>query len=203
MKRREQAEWRREQLLDAALQVFAEKGTDGASVKDIAAAAGATQGLLYHYFASKDALVEALLRERGFLEQLRQLLASAADRPAAVMLPEMVREYRGVLADNSALVSLFFSASTNRHVRGAMLEFVAEGQRLLTEYLDARVAAGELRPHNTRLLAQTLLAQTLLAAVATNQYMNAGTDPEEIVDLFLNGAAARSIPAGLETSERT
>lgn len=198
MKRREQAEWRREQLLDAALQVFAEKGTDGASVKDIAAAAGATQGLLYHYFASKDALIEALLRERGFLEQLRKLLASAADRPAAVMLPEMVREYRGVLADNSALVSLFFSASTNRHVRGAMLEFVAEGQRLLTEYLDARVAAGELRPHTTR-----LFAQTLLAAVATNQYMNAGTDPEEIVDLFLNGAAARSIPTGLETSERS
>ena len=198
MRRSEQAEWRRERLLDAALQVFAEKGTDGASVKDIAEAAGVTQGLLYHYFEGKDALVETLLRERGFLEQLRELLATSAGRPAAVMLPELVREYRGVLAENTGLVSLFYSASTNRHVRAAMLEFVAEGQRLLTEYLDARVAAGELRAHNTR-----LFAQTLLAAVATNQYMGADTDPEQIVDLFLNGATARSNPGARETSERS
>lgn len=198
MRRREQAEWRREQLLDAALKVFAEKGTDGASVKDIAAAAGVTQGLLYHYFEGKDALLETLLRERGFLQQLRNQLAAAAGRPAAVILPEIVREYRSVLAENTELVSLFFSASTNRHVRAAMLDFVAEGQRLLTEYLDARVAAGELRAHNTR-----LFAQTLLAAVATNQYMGGDTDPEQIVDLFLNGATARSNPAPHDTSERS
>jgi TetR/AcrR family transcriptional regulator, cholesterol catabolism regulator len=198
VRRREQAEWRREQLLDAALKVFAEKGTDGASVKDIAAAAGVTQGLLYHYFESKDALLETLLRERGFLQQLRNQLAAAAGRPAAVILPEIVREYRSVLAENTDLVSLFFSASTNRHVRAAMLEFVAEGQRLLTEYLDARVGAGELRAHNTR-----LFAQTLLAAVATNQYMGGDTDPEQIVDLFLNGATARSNPAAHDTSERS
>lgn len=198
MRRREQAEWRREQLLDAALKVFAEKGIDGASVKVIAAAAGVTQGLLYHYFEGKDALVETLLRERGFLQQLRKHLAAAAGRPAAVILPEIVREYRSVLAENTGLVSLFFSASTNRHVRAAMLEFVAEGQRLLTEYLDARVAAGELRAHNTR-----LFAQTLLAAVATNQYMGADTDPAQIVDLFLNGATARSNSAAHDTSERS
>ena len=198
MRRREQAEWRRERLLDAALQVFAEKGTDGASVKDIAAAAGVTQGLLYHYFEGKDALIETLLRERGFLQQLRTLLATAAGRPAAVTLPEVVREYRAVLAENTRLVSVFFSASNNRHVRAAMLEFVAEGQRLLSEYLDARIAAGELRAHNTR-----LFAQMLLAAVATNQYMGADTDPEQIIDLFLNGATARSEPAAHDTPERS
>jgi AcrR family transcriptional regulator len=186
-KRREQAEWRRERLLDAALEVFVAKGCDGASVKDIAAAAGVTQGLLYHYFEGKDALLETLLRERGFLHQLRATLATAAGRPAAVVLPDMVRAYRRVLVDNTGLVTLFFSASTNRHVRAAMLEFVAEGQRLLTEYLDARVAAGELRPHDTR-----LFAQTLLAAVATNQYMGSDSQPEQLVDLFLNGAAAKS-----------
>jgi AcrR family transcriptional regulator len=184
VKRREQAEWRRERLLDAALEVFVGRGFDGATVKDIAAAAGVTQGLLYHYFPGKDALLETLLRERGFLSQLRETLATAASRPAAVVLPEMVREYRRVLVENAGLVTLFFSAGTNRHVRDAMLEFVAEGQRLLTDYLDARVAAGELRLHDTR-----LFAQTLLAAVATNQYMNADTQPGQLVDLFLNGAA--------------
>jgi TetR/AcrR family transcriptional regulator, cholesterol catabolism regulator len=183
VKRREQAEWRREQLLDAALEVFVSKGIDRATVKDIAQAAGVTPGLLYHYFDSKDTLLATLLEERSFLSQLRRQLAGATDRAATVVLPEMVRAYRQVLTENRGLVSLFFSASsTNRHVRTAMGEFVAEGQRLLMDYLDARVAAGELRPHDTR-----LFAQTLLAAVAAGQHMGADTDPDQLVDLLING----------------
>jgi hypothetical protein len=59
-------------------------------------------------------------------------------------------------------------------------------QRLLTDYLDTRVSAGELRTHDSR-----LLAQTLLAAVAVSQHLGADTDPDQLVDLYLNGAAAR------------
>ena len=71
-----------------------------------------------------------------------------------------------------------------------MGEFVAEGQRLLMDYLDARVAAGELRPHDTR-----LFAQTLLAAVAAGQHMGADTDPDKLVDLLINGTTT-SAPRG-------
>ena len=101
----------------------------------------------------------------------------------------MMRDYRQVLAENRRLVSLIFSASsTNRHVRTAMGEFVAEGQRLLMDYLDARVAAGELRPHDTR-----LFAQTLLAAVVAGQHMCADTDPDQLVDLLINGTTASAL----------
>ena len=135
MNRREQAEWRRERLLDAALEAFVSKGIDRATMKDIAQAAGVTPGLLYHYFDGKDTLLATLLEERSFLSKLRRQLAGATDRAATVVLPEMVRAYRQVLTENRGLVSLFFSASsTNRHVRTAMGEFVAEGQRLLVDY---------------------------------------------------------------------
>lgn len=190
MKRREQAQWRRERLLDAALEVFVAKGVDGATVKDVVEAAGVTPGLLYHYFDGKDALLTTLLEERSFLSQLRDQLAAAKDRPAAVVLPELVGNYLQVLAENKGLVSLFFSASsTNLHARAAMGEFVAEGQRLLADYLEARVAAGELRPHDTR-----LFAQTLLASAAASQHMGADTDPSQLVDLFMNGTAAGAVP---------
>lgn len=186
MGRREQAEWRRERLLDAALQVFVEKGIDRATVKDIAAAAEVTPGLLYHYFESKDAVLAALLAERTFLAELRGLLGAAAERPATDVLPELVRGYRKVLADNSGMVALFFGAGlTNERVRQTMAEFVAEGQRLLGAYLDARVAAGELRPHDT-----ALLARTVLTAVPAGERMGQGPDPDQLVDLLLNGAAA-------------
>jgi AcrR family transcriptional regulator len=184
--RRAQARWRRERMLDAALATFVDKGIDGASVKDITAAAGVTQGLLYHYFDSKDALVLAILAERGFLPDLRRLLAGAADRPAGSVLPELAAGFRRLLADHAELVALFFAAGrANPAVRAGLQGFVAEGQRLLADYLASRVAAGELRPHDTR-----AAAQLLLSTVALGQVTGADTDPEAVVDVLLHGLTA-------------
>jgi TetR/AcrR family transcriptional regulator, cholesterol catabolism regulator len=51
--RQEQAQRRREQLIEAALAVFALKGVDGSSIKDIARAAAVTPGLLYTISTAK------------------------------------------------------------------------------------------------------------------------------------------------------
>lgn len=53
----------RESLLKHALEQFAEHGYDGTSVKRIAEAAGLSQGLLYAYFPSKEALLKALFEQ--------------------------------------------------------------------------------------------------------------------------------------------
>jgi AcrR family transcriptional regulator len=184
--RREQAQWRRERLLDAALATFVDKGIDGATVKDITAAAGVTQGLLYHYFDDKDALVQVILHERGFLPQLRRLLAGAPDRPAEVALPALAAGFRRLLADHAELVTLFFAAGrANPAVRAGLQALVTEGQQLLANYLAARVAAGELRPHDTR-----TAAQLLLSTVALGQVTGTDTDPAAVVDLVLHGLTA-------------
>lgn len=52
---------RREEILLAALRVFARKGLAATKISDIAAAAGLSHGLVYHYFESKDAVYAALL----------------------------------------------------------------------------------------------------------------------------------------------
>jgi AcrR family transcriptional regulator len=184
--RRAQARWRRERMLDAALATFVDKGIDGASVKDITAAAGVTPGLLYHYFDGKDALVLAILTERGFLADLRRLLAGAGDRPAESVLPELAAGFRRLLATHAELVALFFAAGrANPAVRAGLQGFVAEGQRLLADYLASRVAAGELRPHDTR-----AAAQLLLSTVALGQVTGADTDPDAVVDVLLHGLTA-------------
>ena len=54
---------RRREILDAAVRVFARKGFHAARVGDIATEAGVAHGLLYHYFASKDELLETVFRE--------------------------------------------------------------------------------------------------------------------------------------------
>ncbi len=57
------AEEKRRLILDAAVRVFARKGFHTSRVGDIAEEAGVAHGLLYHYFASKDEVLETIFRE--------------------------------------------------------------------------------------------------------------------------------------------
>jgi len=54
---------RRRELVDAAVRVFARNGFHGSRVGDIAEEAGVAHGLLYHYFRSKDEVLETIFRE--------------------------------------------------------------------------------------------------------------------------------------------
>jgi TetR/AcrR family transcriptional regulator, cholesterol catabolism regulator len=183
--RQEQAQRRREQLVDAALGVFAAKGVDGTSIKDIAAAASVTPGLLYHYFSSKEALVVAVLEERGFVPQLRELLSERAGEPASVVLPELVKAFDEMLAANADLVAVFFSVSHANAAAGqAMQDFVVTGQSLLASYLQSRADAGEL---DADLVG--VAARTLFAAVAIGHQTGQRVDPDDLVQLILRGLA--------------
>ncbi|WP_319456725.1 MULTISPECIES: TetR/AcrR family transcriptional regulator [unclassified Mycobacterium] len=181
--RREQAQQRREQFIDAALAVFAAKGVDGTSIKDIAEAASVTPGLLYHYFTGKEALIAAVLTERGFTPQLRTLLTERADESASVVLPELVGAFDRMLAANADLVSVFFSEShANASAGGALREFLATGQSLLESYLSSRAAAGELDPELVG-----VAARTLFAAVSIGHRTGQRVEPDQLVQLILNG----------------
>src|ERR671932_847368 len=56
-------EERRRQILEAAVRAFAAKGYHACRVSDIATEAGVAYGLVYHYFGSKDALLQAIFDE--------------------------------------------------------------------------------------------------------------------------------------------
>ncbi|HST14148.1 MAG TPA: TetR/AcrR family transcriptional regulator [Gaiellaceae bacterium] len=80
---------RRQELLDAAVRVFARKGFHAARVDDIAEEAGVAHGLLYHYFRSKDEVLETIFRETW------QLLVAETDRieESGAPLPEQLRRF--------------------------------------------------------------------------------------------------------------
>lgn len=65
---------------DAALRLFVEKGVDGTSIRDVAAAAGVSEGALYRHYDSKDALVWALFAGSftAFARRLDALQAAAS-----------------------------------------------------------------------------------------------------------------------------
>jgi len=111
------AEDKRRLILDAAVRVFARKGFHTCRVDDISEEAGVAHGLLYHYFASKDELLESVFLDTwsGLLDAIRDVEASGAPareqlrQVAAIMLrswkrqPDLVRVLVREIARSPAL----------------------------------------------------------------------------------------------------
>ena len=80
------SEEKRRQILDAAVRVFARKGFHTSRVGDIAEEAGVAHGLLYHYFSSKDEVLETVFRENWGVLLERIQAVEQADEPATEQL---------------------------------------------------------------------------------------------------------------------
>jgi AcrR family transcriptional regulator len=138
---------RREHILETALKLFARHGFDGTSTKQIAQAAGIAEGLIFHYFPTKDDLLNAVLETRhSFIGELRNLLEDAEHKPAAEVLQELATGWLNTLRREKEITLVLFStAQTNPKVGAALKALIAEGVSRLSTYLSARVKAGELR----------------------------------------------------------
>jgi AcrR family transcriptional regulator len=106
----------RQDILEAAAQVFRQKGFHGASMQDIAKAVNLQKPSLYHHVSSKQEILLALL-DRA-LELLLERISpiSMQDIPADKKLQEMIRGYLEILAENTDLsaVLLFEHRSLER-----------------------------------------------------------------------------------------
>jgi TetR/AcrR family transcriptional regulator, fatty acid metabolism regulator protein len=80
------AEEKRRLILDAAVRVFARKGFHTSRVGDIAEEAGVAHGLLYHYFSSKDEVLETIFRENWSALLDRIHAVESSDEPAREQL---------------------------------------------------------------------------------------------------------------------
>lgn len=89
------AEERRNEILDAADELFAQKGFDGTSTNEILEKVGIARGTLYHHFKSKEDIMDALI-ERYSVRLLGAAQNAAADRS----IPVVERMIRVVMALN-------------------------------------------------------------------------------------------------------
>src|SRR5947209_6189974 len=187
-RRAAQAGERRAQLLDAALALFAEQGFERATIKALSEAAGVAQGLVYHYFRSKDELLFTVLERQSFLPELRRLLAVAPDRLASEVLREVAGDFAALLAERESLMRIVARESqTNPRVVAILQRVIEEAVGLLAGYLDARIRAGELRPHDPRVTARALLY--LVVMLRLTRTPADGFLPA-FVDTLLRGVAA-------------
>lgn len=78
-----EADVRKNEILDAAAALFAEKGFDNTSTNNILDAVGIARGTLYHHFKSKEDIMDALIRRQSTL-LLEQARRAAEDKSVSV-----------------------------------------------------------------------------------------------------------------------
>jgi AcrR family transcriptional regulator len=134
-RRREPPEVRREQLLDAAAQVFLDRGLAQATIADVAEAAGLAKGTVYLYFDSKSVLLTAL-RARytsQWLAQSGRLDAPPGRGGYRQQLRSFLGEMYDFCAGNQRLHHLLFHAAEVsedeplERARADLLRFVTRG----------------------------------------------------------------------------
>jgi TetR/AcrR family fatty acid metabolism transcriptional regulator len=188
---------KREAILRAAIDVFAERGFFNAQVADVARAAGVAAGTVYLYFRSKDDLLVSIF-ERTMRETLSDGRTAVArlDDPAE-RLRCFARMHLAMLGRDRNLAIVFqvelrqsikfmerFSSTLLREYLGQIRTAIAEGQQ-----------RGVFRPD----LDTTAAAKMFFGALdemATNWILSRRrrsleSDADLVVDLFLNGARAR------------
>jgi AcrR family transcriptional regulator len=147
---------KRRQILDGAGKVFMDLGFDGASMGEIARAAGVSKGTLYVYFADKNRLFEAIVEREAF-EQRKLDFDFDPDRDVATTLREFGQAYIELLCrpgGGSAIRTVMAIAERMPEVGRRFYEHVLEKtiSRLAT-YLEARVAAKDLAIDDCQLAA--------------------------------------------------
>lgn len=139
--------WRRrpadrpEEILAAALQVFAERGLAGARMEDIASEAGISKGTLYLYFSSKEELFQETIREKvarlleGLTsatppgEPVQQLTRFIEAYWAHLQRPRFADMYRLIMAELQKFPDLvrFYADEVSGRVIALLAEIIRDG----------------------------------------------------------------------------
>jgi AcrR family transcriptional regulator len=170
-----------ERVVDVAVAVFLERGYDGASMGDIARAAGLGKSSLYHHVAGKEDLLG-----RGLRRALDALFAaleetSAANGPAVDRLRTMIRRTIEIMCDRLAEVALLLRVRGNTETERWVLERRREFDRTMTSIVTEAIADGDVRPDLEPALVTRLVFGMSNSVVEWYKPLGA-VSPDQIVD---------------------
>ena len=133
-------------ILDAAVRVFAAQGYEASRVGDIAKEAGVAYGLVYHYFASKETVLEAVFREAWGRLLAAVALAEQTGEDAAEQLELVVKIVLRAWRDDPDLVRLLVREVTrNPHIQDELDE-IGQAFATLERMVRRGQDAGTFRP---------------------------------------------------------
>jgi len=210
--RHRRKEARPRELLDAALRLFVEHGFAATRMEEVAALAGVSKGTLYLYYASKEELLKAVIRERLSNEieasalEVLQHEGSNADLLRKLFEHWWLRVYDSPV---SGVFKLLITEVRNfPDIAGYYSREVVEpGSQLIGGVLERGIAAGEFRPVDVEAAVHSLVLPMVMLCVHKHSLgacapIEPLLDPrvfvEQHVELVLRGLAKTPIkqPSG-------
>lgn len=200
---RRRAEARPNEILDAALTEFQDRGFDAARVEDIARKAGISKAGVYLYFETKEAILRALIEREvtPVARRLRALADAGADDPVAA-LRALLTAIANLAADPKmfAVPRIVISMAARypeiaEHYRAHVVE---EGLAAVKNLHREGARRGLFRPCDSDVVARAAIGPVMIHGFYTQLLLGAPGDlsPAEraaaTLDIFLNGLAAEA-----------
>jgi AcrR family transcriptional regulator len=151
----ERSRTRRQRVLDAALEVFAQHGYGETAVDEIARVSETSKGGLYFHFPSKQALFLALVDDASVALLRRVEIAMAAETDPLLRGDAALREVLHAFAGHRLLARLLLveALGAGKEFNAKLNDLHAEFAALIADCLDAAVAQGQIPPLDTHVAA--------------------------------------------------
>ncbi|HET6596150.1 MAG TPA: TetR/AcrR family transcriptional regulator [Anaerolineales bacterium] len=189
---------RKKQIIDAAEEVFTQKGFDQARMDDIAEETGLSKGTLYLYFKSKEDLIAAIL-DRVFQHEFRQFEALNLTEMGAVdviwkITDLITKDILGLQRLMPIIYQFLALAFRNKHVQRALAKYINQYVDLLIPIIQRGVDSGEFRQvdaQETAIAMGAILEGTLLLWVYDKSLVKPDYHIRSGMKLLLEGVQAR------------
>jgi AcrR family transcriptional regulator len=204
--REERAGERRGQILRAALDVFGRKGFHGATIREIASAAGLAEGTIYLYFQNKQDVLKGVFALIAEDPRPAPALEAVREGDDAAFLAALIKDRVQSLAQYASFIRLVVHEADLRE--DLRKEFFARLHAPFVlrfeDYLRRRIADGAFRPVNTGLVASIcfrmmmsyLMVQHVLDLDRSTPRYGDEANVTEMVSLILYGLTARPASSG-------
>ncbi|MGB3534150.1 MAG: TetR/AcrR family transcriptional regulator [Microcoleaceae cyanobacterium] len=182
-------------ILQAAQQLFARKGYDATTTKDLAHKAGVAEGTVFRHFPSKKAILVEIATQ-GWIEILTDLLTELSEMGSYKAVAQVMRRRMLNFRENGDLLRVcFLEAQFHPELRDRIQsEVIAKMTDVAEAFFQTAMDRGVYRRMNPRVVAQVFLGMFAVAGFSYDTLMAPGASPlamqdmaEGLADIFLNG----------------
>jgi AcrR family transcriptional regulator len=194
---------RRAAILDAAVKLFSEKGFRGTTTRELAAAVGVTEPVLYQHFSTKSELYKAILEERAVADGRRMPEnlycfgePGEDDRQFLVRLATGIIEWH---TSNPTYIRLLLFSTLEGHELADLFhdQYTKAFLEALAQYFETRMLAEDFRRMDPMLAAHTFVGIAAHYGMSRTIFRRGALDlpqdqtVEGLVDIFLEGIRNR------------
>ncbi len=182
-------------ILEAAKKLFARRGYDGTTTRDLAQAAGVAEGTIFRHFESKKAILIEVATQ-GWVELLTDLLTELSEMGSYKAIAQVMKKRMLNLHKNADLLRVcFLEAQFHPDLRQQIqTDVIVKMTDVAEAFFQTAMDQGIYRRMNPRVVAQVFLGMFTVAGFSQDSIIPDGASPQAFIemaegmaDIFLNG----------------